>query len=98
MTEITPRTNNPVSQPRETLSVTHAKESFRLIPSLTHVFLCQLTRFHPTFPTVHTQPKLYVFEANAAVIQMINKGRSPNLRHVTRMHRVELYWLFEGGI
>ncbi len=28
------------------------------------------------------------------MIQMINKGQSPNLRHVTRTHRVDLDWLF----
>ena len=42
---------------------------------------------HPT--------QLYMFEDDAAVIQMINKGRSPNLKHVTRTHRVQLDCLFE---
>ena len=31
---------------------------------------------------------LYVFEDNEAVIEMIIKGRSPAIRHVTRTHRV----------
>ena len=34
-------------------------------------------------------------EDNAAVIQMINKRRSPSLRHVTSTHRVDLHWLLE---
>ena len=34
-------------------------------------------------------------EDNDAVIKMIIKGRSPNLRHVGRAHRVDLDWLFE---
>ena len=34
-------------------------------------------------------------EDNDAVIKMIIKGRSPNLRHVARTHRVDLDWLFE---
>ena len=34
-------------------------------------------------------------EDNDAVIKMIVKGRSPNLRHVGRTHRVDLDWLFE---
>ena len=34
-------------------------------------------------------------EDNEAVIQMIKKGRSPNMRHVSRTHRVSLDWLFE---
>ena len=38
---------------------------------------------------------LYVFEDNEAVIEMINKGRSPTMRHVSRTHRVALDWLFD---
>ena len=38
---------------------------------------------------------LYVFEDNEAVIQMIMKGRSPTMRHVSRTHRVALDWLFD---
>ena len=34
-------------------------------------------------------------EDNESVIKMIIKGRSPNLRHVGRTHRVDLDWLFE---
>ena len=83
----------PASQPRRTLSVTHAKESFRLTHILTIVFLSEFTTFHPSCQTVHTQ--LYLFDDNVASIQMINKGRSPNLRHVTRTLRVDLDWQFE---
>ena len=45
-----------VSQPWEKLSVTSAKESFRLIHTLTVVYLSQLTMLRPPFPTAHTQP------------------------------------------
>ena len=38
---------------------------------------------------------LYVFEDNEAVIKMIIKGRSPTMRHVSRIHRVDLDWLFD---
>ena len=38
---------------------------------------------------------LYVFEDNEAVIKMIIKGRSPTMRHVSRIHRVALDWLFD---
>ena len=38
---------------------------------------------------------LYVFEDNEAVINMIIKGRSPTMRHVSRTHRVALDWLFD---
>ena len=35
------------------------------------------------------------FEDNKAVIEMIIKGRSPTMRHVSRPHRVALDWLFD---
>ena len=38
---------------------------------------------------------LYNFEDNDAVIEMIIKGRSPTMRHVSRTHRVALDWLFD---
>ena len=38
---------------------------------------------------------LYVFDDNEAVIEMIIKGRSPTIRHVSRTHRVALDWLFD---
>ena len=47
---------------------------------------------------VHSSRKealLYIFEDNEAVIQMITKGRSPTMRHVSRTHRVALDWLFD---
>ena len=43
----------------------------------------------------HQEALLYVFEDNEAVIKMINKGRSPTMRHVSRTHRVALGWLFD---
>ena len=43
----------------------------------------------------HQQVLLYVFEDNEAVIEMIIKGRSPTMRHVSRTHRVALDWLFD---
>ena len=39
--------------------------------------------------------KLIIMEDNEAVIQMTKKGRSPNMRHVVRTHRVSLDWLWE---
>ena len=38
---------------------------------------------------------LYIFKDNEAVIEMIIKGRSPRMRHVSRTHRVALDWLFD---
>ena len=47
--------------------------------------------------TTHSGPsaKLYVSENNEAVIKMINKGRSPTIRHGSRSHRVAMDWLFD---
>jgi hypothetical protein len=49
----------------------------------------------PSLPKSHGLSMLIVFEDNEAVIQMTIKGRSPNMRHVGRVHRVDLDWLFE---
>ena len=38
---------------------------------------------------------LYVFEDNETVIKMIIEGRSPTMRHVSRIHRVALDWLVD---
>ena len=43
----------------------------------------------------HQEAVLYVFEDNEAVINIIIKGRSPTVRHVSRTHRVALDWLFD---
>ena len=43
----------------------------------------------------HQEALLYVFEDNEAAIKMIIKGRSPTMRHVSRIHRVALDWLFD---
>ena len=45
--------------------------------------------------SAHHEALLYVFEDNEAVIKMIIKGRSPTMRHVSRIHRVALDWLFD---
>ena len=39
--------------------------------------------------------KCVIFEDNDAVIKQTIKGRSPNMRHVSRTHRVDLDWLWE---
>ena len=48
-----------------------------------------------SLPICYGRASLYAFEDNDAVIKMIVKGRSPNLRHVARTHRIDLDWLFE---
>ena len=48
-----------------------------------------------TLPPSLGTGRIVIFEDNDAVIKMIIKGRSPNMRHVPRTHRVDLDWLFE---
>ena len=48
-----------------------------------------------TLPLSIGAGRIVIFEDNDAVIKMIIKGRSPNMRHVPRTHRVDLDWLFE---
>ena len=38
---------------------------------------------------------MIILEDNDAVIKMTIKGRSPQMRHVARTHRIDLDWLFE---
>ena len=65
----------------------HQRERFMpLIHILILLSLCQLIMCPSTFTTALI-PLNYLFEDNSAVIQMIHKGWSPNLRHVTRTHR-----------
>ena len=45
--------------------------------------------------TSQSESQLYILEDNEAVIEMVIKGRSPTMRHVSRTHRVALDWLFD---
>ena len=48
-----------------------------------------------TIPESTGMRKIVIFEDNDAVIKQIIKGRSPNMRHIPRTHRVDLDWLWE---
>ena len=48
----------------------------------------------PSLPPLDGKGRLVVLEDNEAVIKMTVKGRSPNMRHVPRVHRVDLDGLF----
>ena len=48
-----------------------------------------------TIPKSTGVGKCVIFEDNDAVIKQTIKGRSPNMRHVARTHRVDLDWLWE---
>ena len=49
----------------------------------------------PTTLPTNRHADLVVLEDNDAVIKMCITGRSPNMRHISRTHRVDLDWLFE---
>ena len=78
---------------KKTLRIINATKSFRLLHILTMVYFESTDQVPPNIPTAPTQPN-NIFEDIAAVIEMINQGRSPNSRHGTRTHRVGLDWLF----
>ena len=39
---------------------------------------------------------LNIFEDNETRTKPINKGRCPTMRHVSRTHRLDLDWLYDG--
>ena len=70
----------------------------RVIRSQPHSDKCvfdSIDHVPPTIPNSSHPTQLYSFENDAAVIQMINKRRSANLRYVTRTHRVDLDWMLD---
>ena len=84
------------SRPAKVNLERHTRE--RVIPFHSHSENCVFESIHHVTPKISNSlhsTQLYLSEDNAAVIQMINKGRSLHLRHVTRTHRVDLDWLFE---
>ena len=85
---------DPLLNKREVCSPPHTihkrKQSQRVINDLDNV------DFIPSnVQSSHLQALMYVFEDNEAAINMIIKGRSPTMRHVSRTHRVALDWLFD---
>ena len=49
----------------------------------------------PSMPEPPDAAKLFLLEDNDAVLKMIRRGRSAQMRHVGRTHRVNIDWLFE---
>ena len=72
---------------REKVIQSHSLSDNCVLESIDHV--------PPDIPNNSQSTQQHIFEDNAAVIRMINTGRRPNLRHVTRTHKVNLDWLFE---
>ena len=83
MTQTTERTGRPVDTER-------SQKSQGKINVLNNID-CVLSNVQSS----HQEALLYIFEDNEAVINMIIKGRSPTMRHVSRTHRVALDWLFD---
>ena len=64
-------------------------------PSDMHKVLGEVDFVPPSLPMSSGKGQMLILEDNEAVIKMTIKGRSPNMRHVPRTHRVDLDWLFE---
>ena len=58
-------------------------------------FLRMLTMYRAPFSPLSSHSHLFLHEDNDAVIRLIMKGSSPNLRRVVRTFRVNLDWLCE---
>ena len=67
--------------PREATSLLEYLESVDFVP--------------PSIPDQDPRTRLLLLEDNDAVIKIIIKGRSPQLRHVGRTHRIDTDWLNE---
>ena len=67
-----------VSQSRGTLSVTNAKELFRLVHILAIAYVSPLTAFRPTLLTVHTKTHATYSKTMRQWSKLPTKGRSPD--------------------
>ena len=74
------------TQPNEVDQAREGNQNVQQLSNLDHV----PTNTHSS----QDESQLYIFEDNEPVIKMIIRGRSPNMRHVSRTHRVALDWLF----
>ena len=85
-----------VREPRGNFSATLQSNMRKRIPT-TNTNLDLINIHHVPSNGTHSgsNAMLHVFEDNEAVIEMIIKGRSPTMRHVSRTHRVALDWLFD---
>ena len=82
------RTNVKFLPPPHTIH--KLKQSRRLINALDNVEFIS-SKVHSS----RQEALLFFFEDNEAVIKMIIKGRSPTMRHFSRIHRVALDWLLD---
>ena len=73
---------------------TRRRQGYSALSSLLHD-VGDLDYVPCTIPPSRGIGKCVIFEDNDAVIKQTVKGRSPNMRHVARTHRVDLDWLWE---
>ena len=85
-----------VREPRRNLSaVPQSHKRKQILTTNTNLDLINIDHVPSSGTHSGSNAMLYVFEDNEAVIEMIIKGRSPTVRHVSRTHRVALDWLFD---
>ena len=81
---------------KETSSHSDAEENLTVIHYLISLISFDMVDHVPSnIPEGSVPAILYISDGNKADIRMSIKGRSPNLRHVSPTHRVDLDWLFE---
>ena len=75
---------------RERVILSHSHSDTCAFESIDHVPANTSNSSHST--------RLVLFEDNAAVVHVIHKRRAPNLRQVTRTHRVDLDQIFDSEL
>ena len=81
---------------KETSSHSDAEENLTVIHYLIPLISYDMVDHVPSnIPEGSVPARLYISDGNKADIRMSIKGRSPNVRHVSPTHRVDLDWLFE---
>ena len=75
--------------------LTKADENKRLVCTNSFDVLRNVDCVPPSLPPSRGLARLIVLEDNEGVIKMLYKGRSRNMRHVTRTMRIDIDWLFE---
>ena len=90
------RTDGPKKEPWGNPSAVVKPNMHNPIP-IKHTKVIPTNIDHIPSNTTHSgsSATLYIFEDNEAVIKMIIKGNSPNLRYVSRIHQDALDWLFD---
>ena len=81
--------------PKEAEEIKHPESTRPKILPDPYNLVQHLDNVTPSLNITRKAADLIILEDNEAVIKMVNKGRSPQMRHIARTHRVNLDALFE---